>query len=141
MGARIPESLIPSDERKPVNRKTLVFAGIVALLFAIPFALLPLSGSLGSKKAKLSSNELLWVGFLSAYFCQVNSSRLSPEQGRVILKNLITANSLPRSVVENKILRDVALLNSQTFSNECSPTRPDGDNGISEIYARVIDRK
>ena len=141
MGARVPASLIPSGERKPVNRKTLVFAGIVALLFAIPFALLPLSGSLGSKKAKLSSNELLWVGFLSAYFCQVNGSRLSPEQGRVILKNLITANSLPGSVVENKILRDVALLNSQTFSNECSPTRPDGDNGISEIYARVIDRE
>ena len=123
MGARIPDSLIPSDERKPVNRKTLVFAGIVALLFAIPFALLPLSGSLGSKKAKLLSSELLWVGFLSAYFCQVNSSRLSPEQGRVILKNLITANSLPGSVVENKILHDVCLLYTSPSPRDVEESR------------------
>ena len=141
MGARIPASLIPSSERKHVDRKTLFFAGVIVLLFVAPLALLPLSDSFRSKKTKLSSDELLWIGLLSAYFCQVNSSRLSPEKGSGILDKLITTNSLTRSIIENEILRDVALLNSQTFSKECSPMRPDGDNGISEIYARIVDRR
>ena len=141
MAARIPSILIPSNEGRQINHKTLLFSGVIALLFAIPFALLPLSGSLGAKKSRLSSDELLWIGFLSAYHCQVNRSKLSPERGRGVLRRLIASNSLPSSVVENKILRDVAVQNSRTFSSECLPTRTDGYNGISEIYSRLLDRR
>ena len=141
MGARIPSALIPSTEKSVFSWKKLVFRLIGASVFWLPLAIFLSTFSFGTKDVTLSSEEYLWVGYLSAYYCNVNRSRLSPEQGNAVLEQLISANKLTDSVVRNKVLREVAVLNSTTFNKQCQPSRNDGDKGIDEIYSRLLSRK
>jgi len=140
MGARIPSALIPSSKKRHSSWKILFIRLLGASVFFLPLLLFVSTNSFGTRRANLSSDEYLWIGYLSAYFCNVNNSRLSAQEGKTILDNLVATNRLPDSLVQNQELHEVAILNSTTFSRQCTPSRPDGDKGIDEIYAKVLSR-
>ena len=141
MGTRIPLSLIRSSRKRTINWKVLIFRLVASSFFWLPLAIVLSTFSFRTNHVKLSSDEYLWVGYLSAYYCNVNSSRLSAKQASTVLEKLVSANKLEDSVVRNNVLGEVAVLNSTTFDRQCTPSRRDGDKGIDEIYSRLESRK
>ena len=102
MGARIPSALIPSSKKRHSSWKILFIRLLGASVFFLPLLLFVSTNSFGTRRANLSSDEYLWIGYLSAYFCNVNNSRLSAQEGKTILDNLVATNRLPDSLVQNQ---------------------------------------
>jgi len=81
--------LIPSDEKKEVNKRKLAFAVLVSIGFFVPLGVGLFEGLRSLMKPPLTPRQVFISGALSAYKCQVFRGRVSPAEGRARLNEYL----------------------------------------------------
>ena len=134
----IPSNLIPSDERKPINKKRFFFASVVGGLLALPVFIGLFSGLATFFSPPLPEDQVFVVGLLAAFQCQVKYGRMTPEKGGEILSKVARANQLDPSVLESPLLVNLANLYSQKLNPDCSKSVVSEAEKIQEIYRKIV---
>ena len=134
----IPNRLIPSDEKKPINKKRLIFAISVTTILAIPLMAGIFSGLMSMLKSPPADEKIFAIGLLSAFKCQLGKGNTSPEEGQTILKEIAFKHGLDSKIFENSDLKRVANFYSKTLDETCSSTVRDERKAIVKIYHSKI---
>ena len=133
----IPVGLIPSEEKKEVDKKKLAFAVLVSIVFFIPLGVGFSEGLRSLMKPPLTPRQVFVSGALSAYKCQVFRGRVSPAEGRARLEQIFEINSLDPSVVDDPLMNDIAGVFAQMLDVSCSSAGMDEVVALNRIYRRL----
>ena len=134
----IPSSLIPSDERKPINKKRLFFASVVGSLLVLPVVIGLFSGLAAFLSPPLPQDKVFVVGLLAAFQCQVKQGRMTSERGGEILSQVARKNQLDPSVLQSRLLVNLANLYSQKLNPDCSKNVANEAEEIQRIYRKSL---
>ena len=134
----IPSSLIPSDERKPINNKRLFFASVVGSLLVLPVVIGLFSGLASFFSPPLPRDKVFVVGLLAAFQCQVKQGRMTPKKGSEILSQVARANQLDPSVLQSRLLVNLANLYSKKLNSDCSKSVANESEEIQRIYKKSL---
>ena len=133
----IPVVLIPSEEKKEVDKKKLAFAVLVSIVFFIPLGVGLFEGLRSLMKPPLTPRQVFISGALSAYKCQVFRGRVSPDEGRARLEQIFEINSLDPSIVDDPLMNDIAGVFAQMLDVSCSSAGMDEVVALNRIYRRL----
>lgn len=133
----IPVGLIPSEEKKEVDKRKLAFAVLISILFFIPLGVGFFEGLRSLMKPPLTPRQVFVSGALSAYKCQVFRGRLSPAEGRARLEKIFEINSLDPSIVDDPLMNDIAGVFAQRLDVSCSSAGMDEVVALNRIYRRL----
>ena len=133
----IPVGLIPSEEKKEVDKRKLAFAVLIAIVFFIPLGVGFFEGLRSLLKPPLTPRQVFVSGALSAYKCQVFRGRISPAEGRARLEKIFEINSLDPSVVDDPLMNDIAGVFAQMLDVSCSSAGMDEVVALNGIYRRL----
>ena len=133
----IPVGLIPSDEKKEVNKRKLAFAVLVSIGFFVPLGVGLFEGLRSLMKPPLTPRQVFISGALSAYKCQVFRGRVSPAEGRARLERIFEINSLDPSIVDDPGMNDIAGIFAQMLDVNCSSVGMDEELVLNRIYRRL----
>ena len=133
--------LIPSDEKKEVNKRKLAFAVLASIGFFIPLGVGLFEGLRSLMKPPLTPRQVFISGALSAYKCQVFRGRVSPAEGRARLERIFEINSLDPSIVDDPGMNDIAGIFAQMLDVNCSSVGMDEELVLNRIYRRLSCRE
>ena len=134
----IPSSLIPSDERKPIKKKRLFFASVVGSLLVLPVVTGLFSGLAAFLSPPLPEDQVFVVGLLAAFQCQVKQGRMTSERGGEILSQVARKNQLDPSVLQSRLLVNLANSYSQRLNPDCSKSVVNEGEEIQRIYKKSL---
>ena len=133
----IPVGLIPSEEKKEVDKRKLAFAVLISIVFFFPLGVGFFEGLRSLMKSPLTPRQVFVSGALSAYKCQVFRGRVSPAEGRARLEKLFEINSLDPSIVDDPLMNDIAGVFAQMLDVSCSSSGMDEVVALNRIYRRL----
>ena len=133
----IPVDLIPSDEKKEVDKRKLAFALLGSIVFFVPLGIGLFEGLRPLMKPPLTPRQVFISGALSAYKCQVFRGRVSPAEGRARLERIFEINSLDPSIVDDPGMNDIAEIFAQMLDVNCSSVGMDEELVLNRIYRRL----
>ena len=133
----IPAGLIPSDEKKEVNKRKLAFAVLVSIGFFIPLGVGLFEGLRSLMKPPLTPRQVFISGALSAYKCQVFRGRVSPAEGRARLEQIFEINSLDSTIIDDPEMNNIAGIFAQMLDVNCSSVGMDEELVLNRIYRRM----
>ena len=133
----IPVSLIPSEEKKEVDKRKLAFAVLTSIIFFIPLGVGFFEGLRSLMKPPLTPRQVFVSGALSAYRCQVFRGRVSPAEGRARLEKIFEINSLDPSIVDDPLMNDIAGVFAQMLDVNCSSVGMDEVVTLNRIHRRL----
>jgi hypothetical protein len=133
----IPVGLIPSEEKKEVDKRKLAFAVLISIVFFIPLGVGFFEGLRSLMKSPLTPRQVFVSGALSAYKCQVFRGRLSPAEGRARLEKIFEINSLDPSIVDDPLMNDIAEVFAEMLDVSCSSVGMDEVVALNKIYRRL----
>tara|TARA_B000000441_G_C21615452_1_gene274276 strand:+ start:65 stop:511 length:447 start_codon:yes stop_codon:yes gene_type:complete len=133
----IPVGLIPSEEKKEVDKRKLAFAVLTSIIFFIPLGVGFFEGLRSLMKPPLTPRQVFVSGALSAYKCQVFRGRVSPAEGRARLEKIFEINSLDPSIVDDPLMNDIAGVFAQMLDVSCSSAGMDEVVALNRIYRRL----
>ena len=133
----IPVGLIPSEEKKEVDKRKLAFAVLTSIIFFIPLGVGFFEGLRSLMKPPLTPRQIFVSGALSAYKCQVFRGRVSPAEGRARLEKIFEINSLDPSIVDDPLMNDIAGVFAQMLDVSCSSVGMDEVVALNRIYRRL----
>ena len=115
----IPNALIPSDEKRSVNKPRLVFAVVVIGLFGLATVGSLVSVVLKQFTPALTDEDVVVVGYLAAFQCHKQKGRITDAQGRKILHDLFKGNGMDASVLQRPMVVKTADLYAQSLDESC----------------------
>ena len=133
----IPVGLIPSDEKKEVNKRKLAFAVLVSIGFFVPLGVGLFEGLRSLMKPPLTPRQVFISGALSAYKCQVFRGRVSPDEGRARLEQIFEINSLDSTIIDDPEMNNIAGIFAQMLDVNCSSVGMDEELALNRIYRRL----
>ena len=133
----IPVGLIPSEEKKEVDKRKLAFAVLTSIIFFIPLGVGLFEGLRSLMKPPLTPRQVFVSGALSAYKCQVFRGRISSAEGRARLKRIFEINSLDPSIVDDPVLNDIAGVFAQMLDVNCSSVGMDEVVTLNRIHRQL----
>ena len=133
----IPLSLIPSDEKKEIDKRKLAFAVIVSLVMFVPLLIGLFSGLKSLLKPPLTPREVFVSGLLSAYKCQVSRGAVSPNEGKALLEDIFKENSLDVALINDPDLNSIAGSLSTRLDDQCSSGGMDEEAFLNAAYRRL----
>ena len=133
----IPVGLIPSEEKKEIDKRKLAFALLVSIVLFIPLGVGLFEGLRSLMKPPLTPRQVFVSGALSAYKCQVFRGRVSPAEGRARLEKIFEINSLDPSIVDDPLMNDIAGVFAQMLDVSCSSAGMDEVVALNRIYRRL----
>ena len=133
----IPISLIPSDEKKEIDKKKLAFAVAVVFVMFVPLLIGLFSGLKSLLKPPLTPREVFVAGLLSAYKCQVSRGAVSPSEGKVLLQDIFQKSSLDAALIEDPDLNSIAGSLSSRLDGNCSSVGLDEEAFLNGAYRRL----
>lgn len=133
----IPTSLIPTDEKKSVDKKKIAFAVVSGSMFMLPLALGLTSGLSSMFAPPLSEEKIFAVGIIAAYKCQLKSGRISPQEGNKIFSNIAINNNLDSAIFSDPEVNTVASEYARTLNSTCSATAISEKKEISRLYHAI----
>ena len=133
----IPNALIPSDEKRSVNKPRLIFAVVVVGLFGFATVGSLVSVVLKQFTPALTNEEVVVVGYLAAFQCQKQNGRISDVQGRSILQDLMSKNSMDSSLLQRPIVVKTAGLYIKSLDQSCSAGNRDESKEIRQLSEQV----
>ena len=133
----IPVGLIPSDEKKEVDKRKLAFAVLVSIVFFIPLGVGLFEGLRSLMKPPLTPRQVFISGALSAYKCQVFRGRVSPAEGRTRLEQIFEINSLDSTIIDDPEMNSIAGIFAQMLDVNCSSVGMDEEVVLNRIYRRL----
>ena len=132
----IPNALIPSDEKRAVNKPRLIFAVVVIGLFGIATVGSLVSVVFEQFTPALTDEEVVVVGYLAAFQCQKQNGRISDAQGRSILQDLMSKNGMDATVLQRPIVVKTADLYVSNLDQSCGA----GDRDESMVIRRLSEQ-
>ena len=133
----IPNALIPSDEKRSVNKPRLIFAVVVVGLFGFATVGSLVSVVLKQFTPALTNEEVVVVGYLAAFQCQKQNGRISDVQGRSILQDLMGKNGMDSSLLQRPIVVKTAGLYMKSLDQSCSAGNRDESKEIRQLSEQV----
>ena len=133
----IPNALIPSDEKRSVNKPRLVFAVVVIGLFGLATVGSLISVVLKQFTPALTDEEVVVVGYLAAFQCQKQKGRITDAQGRKILQDLVKGNGMDASVLQRPMVVKTADLYAQSLDESCGAGNRDEDKEIRQLSEQL----
>ena len=133
----IPNALIPSDEKRSVNKPRLVFAVVVIGLFGLATVGSLVSVVLKQFTPALTDEDVVVVGYLAAFQCQKQKGRLTDAQGRKILQDLVKGNGMDASVLQRPMVVKTADLYAQSLDESCGSGDRDEGKEIRQLSEQV----
>ena len=133
----IPNALIPSDEKRSVNKPRLIFAVVVIGLFGLATVGSLVSVVLKQFTPALTNEEVVVVGYLAAFQCQKQNGRISDVQGRSILQDLMGKNGMDSSLLQRPIVVKTAGLYVKSLDQSCSAGNRDESKEIRQLSEQV----
>ena len=133
----IPVGLIPSDEKKEVDKKKLAFALFVFVMFSIPLGVGLFEGLRSLMKPPLTPQQVFISGALAAYKCQVFYGRVSPDEGRARLEKIVEMNSLDLSMVDDPEMNRVAGSFVKMLDANCSSVGMNEEVMLNQVRRRL----
>ena len=133
----IPVGLIPSEEKKEVDKRKLAFAVLISIVFFVPLGVGFFEGLRSLMKSPLTPRQVFVSGALSAYKCQVFRGRVSPAEGRARLEKIFEINSLDLSIVDDPLMNDIAGVFAQMLDVNCSSVGMDEVVTLNRIHRRL----
>ena len=133
----IPVGLIPSDEKKEVDKRKLAFAVLVSIVFFTPLGVGLFEGLRSLMKPPLTPRQVFISGALSAYKCQVFRGRVSPAEGRTRLEQIFEINSLDSAIIDDPEMNNIAGIFAQMLDVNCSSVGMDEEVVLNRIYRRL----
>ena len=133
----IPNALIPSDEKRSVNKPRLIFAVVVVGLFGLATVGSLVSVVLKQFTPALTDEEVVVVGYLAAFQCQKQNGRISDVQGRSILQDLMSKNGMDSSILQRPIVVKTAGLYVKSLDQSCSAGHLDESKEIRLLSEQV----
>ena len=133
----IPVGLIPSEEKKEIDKRKLAFALLGSIVLFIPLGVGFFEGLRSLMKSPLTPRQVFVSGALSAYKCQVFRGRVSPAEGRARLEKIFEINSLDPSTVDDPLMNDIAGVFAQMLDVSCSSAGMDEVVALNRIYRRL----
>lgn len=133
----IPNALIPSDEKRAVNKPRLIFAVVVIGLFGIATVGSLVSVVLKQFAPALTDEEVVVVGYLAAFQCQKQNGRISDAQGRSILQDLMSENGMNATVLQRPIVVKTADLYVSSLDQSCGVGDRDESMEIRRLSEQV----
>ena len=133
----IPVGLIPSDEKKEVDKRKLAFAVLVSIVFFTPLGVGLFEGLRSLMKPPLTPQQVFISGALSAYKCQVFRGRVSPSEGRARLEQIFEINSLDSTIIDDPEMNNIAGIFAQMLDVNCSSVGMDEEVVLNRIYRRL----
>tara|TARA_B100001964_G_scaffold146064_1_gene160864 strand:- start:439 stop:852 length:414 start_codon:yes stop_codon:yes gene_type:complete len=133
----IPSGLIPSDEKREIDKKKLSFAVVVVLALGLPMLIGVWSGLSQLLKPGLDNEKIFVVGLLSAYKCHTNRYRMNQQKGHERLVSLMNKRSLDLSMLSDPILDKVADVYSRKLHGNCESAEASEKRTINNIYRSI----
>ena len=133
----IPNALIPSDEKRSVNKPRLVFAVVVIGLFGLATVGSLISVVLKQFTPALTDEDVVVVGYLAAFQCQKQQGRITDAQGRKILQNLVKGNGMDASILQRPMVVKTADLYAQSLDESCGSGDRDEGKEIRQLSEQV----
>ena len=133
----IPNALIPSDEKRSVNKPRRIFAVVVVGLFGLATVGSLVSVVLKQFTPALTNEEVVVVGYLAAFQCQKQNGRISDVQGRSILQDLMGKNGMDSSLLQRPIVVKTAGLYVKSLDHSCSAGNRDESKEIRQLSEQV----
>lgn len=136
----IPNALIPSDEKRSVNKPRLVFAVVVIGLFGLATVGSLISVVLKQFTPALTDEDVVVVGYLAAFQCQKQQGRITDAQGRKILQDLVKGNGMDASILQRPMVVKTADLYAQSLDESCGSGDRDEGKEIRQLSEQVRKR-
>ena len=136
----IPTALIPSDEKRSVNKPRLVFAVVVIGLFGLATVGSLISVVLKQFTPALTDEDVVVVGYLAAFQCQKQQGRITDAQGRKILQNLVKGNGMDASILQRPMVVKTADFYAQSLDESCGSGDRDEVKEIRQLSEQVRKR-
>ena len=133
----IPNALIPSDEKRSVNKPRLVFAVVVIGLFGLATVGSLISVVLKQFTPALTDEDVVVVGYLAAFQCQKQQGRITDAQGRKILQNLVKGNGMDASILQRPMVVKTADFYAQSLDESCGSGDRDEVKEIRQLSEQV----
>lgn len=133
----IPNALIPSDEKRSVNKPRLVFAVVVIGLFGLATVGSLISVVLKQFTPALTDEDVVVVGYLAAFQCQKQQGRITDVQGRKILQDLVKGNGMDASILQRPMVVKTADLYAQSLDESCGSGDRDEGKEIRQLSEQV----
>ena len=133
----IPVGLIPSEEKKEIDKRKLAFALLVSIVLFIPLGVGFFEGLRSLMKSPLTPRQVFVSGALSAYKCQVFRGRVSPAEGRARLEKIFEINSLNSTIIDDPEMNNIAGIFAQMLDVNCSSVGMDEELVLNRIYRRL----
>ncbi len=133
----IPNALIPSDEKRSVNKPRLVFAVVVIGLFGLATVGSLISVVLKQFTPALTDEDVVVVGYLAAFQCQKQQGRITDAQGRKILQDLVKGNGMDASILQRPMVVKTADLYAQSLDESCGSGDRDEGKEIRQLSEQV----
>ena len=130
----IPQALIPTEERRSINKVKLVITISITTLLAL--------GTMGSlvirvindSKPAIGDKERLLVGYLSAFTCQKQFGRIKDDKGQAILSSLMKANDIDPVLLRDSLILKTAAIYTQYLDDNCQAVAINEPEEINKIY-------
>ena len=136
----IPNALIPSDEKRSVNKPRLAFAVVVIGLFGLATVGSLISVVLKQFTPALTDEDVVVVGYLAAFQCQKQQGRITDAQGRKILQNLVKGNGMDASILQRPMVVKTADFYAQSLDESCGSGDRDEVKEIRQLSEQVRKR-
>ena len=136
----IPNALIPSDEKRSVNKPRLVFAVVVIGLFGLATVGSLISVVLKQFTPALTDEDVVVVGYLAAFQCQKQQGRITDVQGRKILQDLVKGNGMDASILQRPMVVKTADFYAQSLDESCGSGDRDEVKEIRQLSEQVRKR-
>ena len=133
----IPNALIPSDEKRSVNKPRLVFAVVVIGLFGLATVGSLISVVLKQFTPALTDEDVVVVGYLAAFQCQKQQGRITDVQGQKILQDLVKGNGMDASILRRPMVVKTADLYAQSLDESCGSGDRDEGKEIRQLSEQV----
>lgn len=133
----IPNALIPSDEKRSVNKPRLVFAVVVIGLFGLATVGSLISVVLKQFTPALTDEDVVVVGYLAAFQCQKQQGRITDAQGRKILQDLVKGNGMDASILQRPMVVKTADFYAQSLDESCGSGDRDEVKEIRQLSEQV----
>ncbi len=133
----IPNALIPSDEKRSVNKPRLVFAVVVIGLFGLATVGSLIRVVLKQFTPALTDEDVVVVGYLAAFQCQKQQGRITDVQGRKILQDLVKGNGMDASILQRPMVVKTADLYAQSLDESCGSGDRDEGKEIRQLSEQV----
>ena len=133
----IPNALIPSDEKRSVNKPRLVFAVVVIGLFGLATVGSLISVVLKQFTPALTDEDVVVVGYLAAFQCQKQQGRITDVQGQKILQDLVKGNGMDASILQRPMVVKTADLYAQSLDESCGSGDRDEGKEIRQLSEQV----